>query len=121
MKSTVSLVIADGHLNLPQRFVWVYMGKHTHFITLEGGKTEKQEGEGKNVGISFPLSVLVGLGCEGYYTYIFFNRVSFHHLICTTGPIYLNTCFISYHLNITICKNKLHCLPNDSTALVSIS
>ena len=36
VKRAVSLVITDSHFNLPQEFVWVYMGKHTHFITLEG-------------------------------------------------------------------------------------
>ena len=30
------MVIADGHFNLPQWFVWVWMGKRTHFITQEG-------------------------------------------------------------------------------------
>ena len=34
MKWAVSLVIADGHLSLPQEFMWVCMGKNTHFITL---------------------------------------------------------------------------------------
>ena len=33
IKWTVCLVIAYGHLNLPQGFVWICMGKHTHFIT----------------------------------------------------------------------------------------
>ena len=32
IKWDVSLVIAYGHFNLPQGFVWVCMGKHTHFI-----------------------------------------------------------------------------------------
>ena len=36
IKLAVSLVIAYGHFNLPQGFVWVCMGKHTHFITSEG-------------------------------------------------------------------------------------
>ena len=26
-------VIADGLANLPEAFVWVFIGKHTHFIT----------------------------------------------------------------------------------------
>ena len=32
-KWAISLVVADGANNLPQVFVWVCMGKHTHFIT----------------------------------------------------------------------------------------
>ena len=38
----VSLVIVDGCANFPQGFVWVCMGKHTHFITNEGSKAEDQ-------------------------------------------------------------------------------
>ena len=30
----VNLVITDGHFNLPQLFVWVCIGLHTHFINL---------------------------------------------------------------------------------------
>ena len=26
-------VIADGLANLPEAFVWIFIGKHTHFIT----------------------------------------------------------------------------------------
>ena len=33
-KVAISLVIADGHFNLPQRFVCAYMGKHTDFVIL---------------------------------------------------------------------------------------
>ena len=33
VKWAVSLVIADGDFTLPQGFVWVFMGEHTHFIT----------------------------------------------------------------------------------------
>ena len=36
MKWAVSLVIACDRFNLPQGFVWVCMGKHTHFTTPEG-------------------------------------------------------------------------------------
>ena len=36
MDWAVSLVIEDGHFNLPQGFVWVCMGKHTYFIIQEG-------------------------------------------------------------------------------------
>ena len=36
IKLAVSLVIAHGHFNLPQGFVWICMSKHTHFITPEG-------------------------------------------------------------------------------------
>ena len=36
IKWAVSLVITYGHFNLPQRFVWVCTGSHTHFITPEG-------------------------------------------------------------------------------------
>ena len=32
VKWAVSLVIADGHFNLPQGFVWVCSGKYTRFI-----------------------------------------------------------------------------------------
>ena len=39
-KWTVSLMIAYGHFNILQGFVWVYMTSHTHFITPEGKKTE---------------------------------------------------------------------------------
>ena len=35
-KWAVRLVIAYGHFNLPQGFVWVCMGQHTHFITPKG-------------------------------------------------------------------------------------
>ena len=31
-----NLVIADGHFNLSDGFVWVYMGFYTHFMILEG-------------------------------------------------------------------------------------
>ena len=31
VKRVVSLVIENGHFNLPQKFMWVCMGKHTHF------------------------------------------------------------------------------------------
>ena len=31
----VDLVISDSHFNLPQGFVWVCMGSHTHFITFD--------------------------------------------------------------------------------------
>ena len=34
VKCAVNMVTADGH-NLPQGFVWVCMGSHTHFITPE--------------------------------------------------------------------------------------
>ena len=40
-KMSGSLVIEDGHINLPQGFVWVCTGKHTHFITPEGRTTKK--------------------------------------------------------------------------------
>ena len=33
VKWAVSLVITDGHFNLPKRFVWVRMGGYTHYIT----------------------------------------------------------------------------------------
>ena len=36
VKVAVSLVIADGHFNFPQGFVWVCMGNHVHFITHKG-------------------------------------------------------------------------------------
>ena len=36
IKWAVSLVIAYGHFNLPQGFVWVCMSSHTHFITPKG-------------------------------------------------------------------------------------
>ena len=36
IKWAVSLVIAYGHFNLPQGFVWLSMGAHTHLITPEG-------------------------------------------------------------------------------------
>ena len=36
IKWAVSLMIAYGHFILPRGFVWVYMGEHTQFITLEG-------------------------------------------------------------------------------------
>ena len=37
IKWAVTLVIfAYGHFNLPQGFVWICMGLHTHFITPEG-------------------------------------------------------------------------------------
>ena len=36
-KRAVSLVIVDGHLNLPWGFVWVCMGLHIYFITPAGG------------------------------------------------------------------------------------
>ena len=32
----VNLVIAEGHFNLPRKFVWVCTGQSTHFITPEG-------------------------------------------------------------------------------------
>ena len=35
-KWAVTLVIANGHISLPQGFMRVCIGKHTHFITLEG-------------------------------------------------------------------------------------
>ena len=35
VKWAVSLVTAYGHFNLPQRFVWVYMGWHSHFHSQE--------------------------------------------------------------------------------------
>ena len=35
IKLAFSLVIASGQFNLPQGFVWVCMGKQTHFITPE--------------------------------------------------------------------------------------
>ena len=36
IKWAVSLVIAYGHFNLPQGFVWACMGSHTYFINPEG-------------------------------------------------------------------------------------
>ena len=36
IKWAVSQVIAHGNFNLPQGFVWVCMGLHTHFIAPEG-------------------------------------------------------------------------------------
>ena len=36
VKCAVRRVTVDGHFNLPKGFVWVCMGKHTHFITQEG-------------------------------------------------------------------------------------
>ena len=38
VKWSVSLVIAYGHLNLSQRFVWVWVGRHMQFMTFEGGQ-----------------------------------------------------------------------------------
>ena len=35
VKWAVSLVIAAGYFNIRQGFVWIYMGKHIHLITLE--------------------------------------------------------------------------------------
>ena len=37
IKWAVSMVIAYGYFNLPQGFVWVCMGTHTHFITPGDG------------------------------------------------------------------------------------
>ena len=39
MKWAVSLVIPYGHFNLPRGFVWVCIGKRTHFIISEGKKS----------------------------------------------------------------------------------
>ena len=36
VKWAVSLVIADGHFNLPQGFVWACVVKHTHSV-IQGG------------------------------------------------------------------------------------
>ena len=41
MKWVVSLVIAFGHFNLPQGFVWVCMGYQSHVITPEGTQEEE--------------------------------------------------------------------------------
>ena len=38
IKWAVSLVIAHGHVYLPQGFVWVCMGSHAHFITPKGAR-----------------------------------------------------------------------------------
>ena len=40
MKWAISLVNADGHSSLPQGFVWVRIGEHTHFIPPEGSSTQ---------------------------------------------------------------------------------
>ena len=50
IKWAVSLVILH-FVNLLPRFVWVYMGYHTHFITPEG--MSGKEGEGERVLLDF--------------------------------------------------------------------
>ena len=49
MKWVVSLVIAYGHFNLPQGFVWVCMGQHTHFIAPKGRNYNGYKPLAKNV------------------------------------------------------------------------
>ena len=43
MKWAVRRVTVDGHFNLPKGFVWVCMGKHTHFITQEGTRSRASQ------------------------------------------------------------------------------
>ena len=48
MKWAVRLVIAYGHFDLPQGFVWVCLGQHTHFITPKGDILKGNKGKKNN-------------------------------------------------------------------------
>ena len=105
IKWAVSLVIAYGHFNLPQGFVWVCMVLHTctHFITPEGGPKEDPECIASYL-VSLTLSVCLLL-------------INYIYLPINSQSVYFHACLWEWTGKVS--QRKAHCVLQVVNSLTS--